>query len=218
MIDASLNEVESLAAKAARGAGLDWGLCEDTGKCARWLATANLEWASSLCWLLDRHARLTGPRASEGDTLQPAAPDRLLSPLNTGGYLSDLGSCANTLVLHRVARPLWLLPFAASVAAARGAAMRISWADVSIAIWPVGGDVSGDFSELYSSSAPTVRWAELCPGPSDNAPSVRLDNSNRSLVCDGDWAALERLGAKTYVPASALSRATGAGSSSTDND
>jgi hypothetical protein len=33
----SLNEIDSQLRKAARGAGLPWGLAEEAGKAARWL-------------------------------------------------------------------------------------------------------------------------------------------------------------------------------------
>ncbi|MEL7259121.1 MAG: DUF3726 domain-containing protein, partial [Pseudomonadota bacterium] len=36
----SLNEVESLARKAARGAGYSWGLAEEAGKATRWTCAA----------------------------------------------------------------------------------------------------------------------------------------------------------------------------------
>ncbi|MDP2802192.1 MAG: DUF3726 domain-containing protein [Phreatobacter sp.] len=44
LIDMSLNEVETLAAKAARGAGLSWGGAEEFGRAARLLATAGRDW------------------------------------------------------------------------------------------------------------------------------------------------------------------------------
>ncbi len=44
MTDLSLNEVETLAAKAARGSGLSWGLADDVAKAARRLACAGLNW------------------------------------------------------------------------------------------------------------------------------------------------------------------------------
>ncbi|MFV0473400.1 MAG: DUF3726 domain-containing protein, partial [Pikeienuella sp.] len=38
MIELSLNEVETLTLKAARGAGLSWGEAEDAALATRWLA------------------------------------------------------------------------------------------------------------------------------------------------------------------------------------
>jgi hypothetical protein len=48
VIDLSLNEVETWSAKAARGAGLSWGLAEDAGRAARRLAAAGLAFAPSI--------------------------------------------------------------------------------------------------------------------------------------------------------------------------
>ena len=42
MTDLSLNEVESLAAKAGRGGGFSWGLAEEIGRSARRLAQGGL--------------------------------------------------------------------------------------------------------------------------------------------------------------------------------
>jgi hypothetical protein len=50
------------------------------------------------------------------------------------------------------------------------------------------------------------------------APSHRAAHAVRASVTDGVWQALEGIGARTYVPASAQSRATGAGAGLTDND
>ncbi len=52
MIDLSLNEVETIAAKAARGAGLSWGGAEEIGKAARAMARAGVAWDVQLLDLL----------------------------------------------------------------------------------------------------------------------------------------------------------------------
>ena len=38
----SLNELDAMARKAARGAGYSWGLAEEAGRATRWLAAAGL--------------------------------------------------------------------------------------------------------------------------------------------------------------------------------
>ncbi len=48
----SLNEIEGLARKAARGSGLSWGLAEEAGKATRWLCAAGLPGADALAGLL----------------------------------------------------------------------------------------------------------------------------------------------------------------------
>src|SRR4029078_635119 len=44
----SRNEIESLALKAARGAGMSWGLAEEASVGAGWLADSALPWAGTL--------------------------------------------------------------------------------------------------------------------------------------------------------------------------
>jgi hypothetical protein len=84
-LDLSLNEVEVLAQKAARGAGLPWGAAEDTGRAAAWIAARFGPWAAELLALL--HAQ---------------DPTLLLA-----GLLADDFSDRH---IARVASPLWALP------------------------------------------------------------------------------------------------------------
>jgi hypothetical protein len=44
----SLNEIEALAGKAARGAGYDWGLAEEAGQSVRWLEARDFRGADAL--------------------------------------------------------------------------------------------------------------------------------------------------------------------------
>ncbi|MBL8571689.1 MAG: DUF3726 domain-containing protein [Phreatobacter sp.] len=62
-MDLSLNEVEAIAAKAARGAGLSWGGAEEIGKAARAMATAGANWDGLLLDLLPAVAAATMPAA-----------------------------------------------------------------------------------------------------------------------------------------------------------
>ena len=210
MIDASLNEVEALAAKAARGAGLSWGLCEETGKAARWLAACGIDWSPSLIALLSMHDELRRP-------LDPHA-DRALSPLLAGTYIADLGLGGATLA--NVAHPLWLLPFASHIAAAGGAAVRVSWNGLSIVVWPKGGEVAGSQYKLATARTDQVVVAPVTAGRNTLGSAAAFPQRARSAITPADWQALGALGARTYVPASAQSRAKGAGAGAglTDND
>ncbi len=208
MIDASLNEIEALTAKAARGAGLSWGLSEDTGKAARWLAACGSDWAPGLVALLGAHDQLRGPLDTN--------LHRQLSPLFAGTYSADL--CISETALANVAYPLWLLPFAARVAADRRNAVRVSWDGLSVVVWPVGCAVAGSQSDLLAARAEHIVWAPVMPGAAPAGSAVDLPHCVRSAIRRADWRALEALGARTYVPASVQSRATGAGAGLTDND
>ena len=199
MIDASLNEVEGLAAKAARGAGLPWGLCDDTGKCARWLASNGCDWAPSLLALLSAPVR-----------------DHTLSPIMIGSHLADLGLAMQSV--GPIDHPLWLLPPAAQIARGSGQAMRVSWDGIVIDVWPFGGTMVGPLHALYRARVPIVQLAPVQPGAGDARPPVAFERTTRSSIGLATWRALEALGAHTYVPASAQSRSKGAGAGLTDND
>jgi hypothetical protein len=87
-IDLSLSELRSLVTKAARGAGMSWGLAEEAGWAAEWLARRGMPaapWATA--WLQDRLNGLQDPietGVSVGDRkgVEPI-PDGLAAP----GYL-----------------------------------------------------------------------------------------------------------------------------------
>lgn len=219
LIDASLNEVEGLAAKAARGAGLAWGMAEETAKAARWLAACGLDWAPSLATLLATHPRLATPVPRPSAPLGPAITGQVLSPLATGAYLDDLGALAGDLKIPTMAHPLWLLPFAARTAAEIEAALVLGWAGITITVWPFGGDVAGDRAALYVPCTDGVSWTHLQPGAVAPVATTSLIRASRSPVATTDWLALANLGARTYVPATAISRAKGAGAgAAVDND
>jgi hypothetical protein len=61
----SLNEVEAMGKRAARGAGLDWGIAEEAGKAARWLTARGLPGPELLAELLTRN---------EGKSYEELAP------------------------------------------------------------------------------------------------------------------------------------------------
>jgi Protein of unknown function (DUF3726) len=221
VIDASLNEVESLAAKAARGAGLPWGLAEETGRAARWLAACDEPWAGSLFDLLSRHMTFGHPIATAGG-LTSATADLPMSPLVLGPFLADRGPCDQPLQLSLVAHPAWLLPFAGQVAAAGGTAIEIliarpTKAPVVLIAWPHAVEVTHEPWRALD-DAEVVMWAPVRPSSRAGSPTFPLPRTQRSAVNELDWAALEHLGARTYVPASTQSREQGAGAGLVDND
>ena len=54
----SLNEIEALSKKAARGAGLSWGMSEEAAKATRWLVSHGLPAARLLADLLNQTDRV----------------------------------------------------------------------------------------------------------------------------------------------------------------
>ena len=51
----SLGEVGALAVKAARGAGMPWGLADETGFAVKWLQARSLPGVTALCRYLSRY-------------------------------------------------------------------------------------------------------------------------------------------------------------------
>ena len=77
----SLNEIEGLSYKAARGAGMSWGLAEEAAFATRWLAVRDANWSGSLIALLERQGDTAAPALRELLAGQGVpVPDRLSAP------------------------------------------------------------------------------------------------------------------------------------------
>ena len=113
----SLNEIEAMVKKAARGAGLSWGLCEEAGKAVRWLESHQLPGVASFVALC---------REIDGQNETNFMPEKLdeiwksstgaLGPIYCGATLNDVADRLrneNGLELTNLLQPLLLVPFAA---------------------------------------------------------------------------------------------------------
>lgn len=214
----SRNETESLALKAARGAGLSWGLAEEAGAAAGWLAAQGLDGLPTLLALLTTPDR-AGPVPAPGHwTSTTSAP---LCPIETGAALLDrariaAGPFTRETRLAPLAFPLLLLPFIARAAALLDRPLALVLPGGSLAISATGG-VDATLAEkclgvpvLALSVAPakgTLARSSSWSGPSPALPAVDPACLSR----------LEALALATTVPASASSRG-GAGSDLSDND
>lgn len=211
----SCNEAEMLCLKAARGAGMSWGLAEEAGYAARWLYArgidgpgallAHLDWAAGRLWDAVRPVAAGDLRAHDGG---------LLCPIALGTAISDtaaLGEAGASAVTGPVHRPVLVLPFLHAIARGSGRTMALAWAGHRVTVGP-DGDVWGDVAPL---SALERAELELCHGAGAEKEPPRPDRaaplSTRTLSRLDDYAM------ETTVPASASSRAD-AGSASGDND
>lgn len=190
----ALSELRSLITKAARGAGLSWGLAEEAGWAAEWLARRGLpaaDWAT--IWLA---ARIDGAT----------------SPVEIGIQLADQ-------LVNRVApesralpdglsTPGYLLPFL----------HRIAHAEASVAVTSTSGHVVSVSAEGQVEFGPF--WAPLsCDWTVfkiSNAPP-KLGIATRHTVSNSVLECLDGLALLTTVPQSRSSRRD-AGSSTSDND
>lgn len=112
LIELSLNEVESLAAKAARGAGFAWGLADDIGRAARRLAQEGAEWGTALLALLERAPGFAGPGEHRLALWRRGGLDmreaKLLCPVRVAAFFNDAPPEIRFIVLHDVGSPIWL--------------------------------------------------------------------------------------------------------------
>ena len=206
----SCSEVGALCLKAARGAGLSWGLAEEAGYAARWLYARGLDGPGALLEVLDKIESCGTAVLSDGSIRPKAHP--ALSPITVGTALSDFaGLRPGPICAKSVVRPLLVLPFLHQMACAAQSARMLEWAQGSVAVDPSGA-VCGeaalleklDVAEIVVSAAPTrPECAASVADPAPLQPEIlkRLD----------DYAM------RTTVPATAASRAD-AGSMDSDND
>ena len=96
VIDLSLNEAETLAAKAARGAGFSWGLADEIGRAARVLAMQGEDWGEALLALVGAAQAFEAPSAERialwrrGEQDLPGAQP--LCPVRTAAFLLDVAA------------------------------------------------------------------------------------------------------------------------------
>lgn len=204
----SLNEIEATILKAARGAGMEWGLAEEAAQAARWLARHGLRFESILLDILeaapwDAEITLAAP------WLRPRNAESWLCPIRVGACLLDL-AVTPPWGIERVMQPLLLLPFVARLPAPATLAwgdMCLSWGDPKIAPWQIGaGAPSRDRAEIV----------ELAPSATrpDSAAEIRGGVEIDPTI----WPRIQAFEARTYMPASLRSRLSGAGSATGDND
>jgi hypothetical protein len=215
----SRNEIEQLCLKAARGAGMSWGLAEEAGFAAAWVARRGLDGPSALLAQLrtseGRPWREICPvveaerfRAVEGGRLCPIA---LGSALCDHAALLDAAMEADGLRIGPVSNPILLVPFMSELSQARGETIRLHWSGGEIHLTPTG-TVTGDTAALMQeTSLEAVLSASKEPRKPDPTPDTPL------IVPAHTLAALNAFAMRTTVPASAASRA-GAGAAAGDND
>ncbi len=213
----SLNEVEGLARKAARGSGLSWGLAEEAGKSTRWLMAKGLPGADMLAGLL------TLNDGTAYETLCPkitggawTGTGGALCPLITGAALCDHAatlSRGDSIRLGRTSYPMLLLPFAAGAAELTRSTIHVSWTGSAATIDPHGQITLTEVTTLDAVETDAV---------SVQATETRVDRPRDAVMrCEIPAPVAQALNAfaqRTYAPDTPESRMAGAGAGLTDND
>lgn len=190
-IDMAHSELRALVTKAARGAGLAWGLADEAGWAADWLARRSLpagDWAA--IWLA---ARLDGKQ----------------SPVEYGTSLADRLATGPAPLQEEplpdaLPAPGYLLPFLHRIAVHQGPCALIDDRATVAAIEP-DGQIT--FGPSWSDRPHNWRLTPLLPKPNPSRTSLTA-----SLV-----DCLEGLALQTTVPPSPASRQN-AGADGSDND
>jgi len=212
----TLAEIEFYMRKVARAVDLDWGICEEAGKAARWLAAFNLPGPE----LLLSHLQSIESKSYRGfipDCSQPVwqAPSGLICPVIGGAALADRSAQmleGKVLELGAVACPLLLAATVGQAARCHQRAFVTSWAGVSVICHEEGLSVEGNHADVLLMATESVS----CQQREDSPPQL-LPATTAYSIDEETWQQIDALAFKTYAPATEESRA-GAGAGLTDND
>ncbi|SFE10454.1 Protein of unknown function [Sulfitobacter brevis] len=211
----SLNEIEALARKAARGSGLSWGLAEEAGKAVRWLCANGFQGTELLTKLLS---------ANDGKPYSDLAPQQIddvwrarsgmLCPIILGALICDradeLGR-GEPIKVGEVAMPLMLAPFASHAARSAGVTVTLEWQGAKLTLDGGAPGVQGDEAALHAARTTSVTLSQTDAAIFRSVPTERGRQLTPEIL-----KTLEAFAQRTYAPATEASRA-GAGAE-TDDD
>jgi hypothetical protein len=206
----SLNEVEALAKKAARGAGYPWGLAEEAARATRWLCARDVDGCTELADLLDvvdgTDLRARAPQTGNGSWTGQDP----LCPIVAGAALSDRAEALRTAPLRFDAtlRPMLLVAFAAQSARQLDTTLILTWP---------GTVAVTDGAQLRLTGPPCALADRVAIAIGGDV----ADASPRTTRADPPpdiWNRLNRFAHRTYAPATAASRLKGAGAGLSDTD
>lgn len=215
----SQNEIQALCLKASRGAGMPWGLAEEAGFAAAWLAARGLDGPGTL---LAQLQNATGkswaeicPVVDTGDFLPSENGE--MCPIALGAALCDFAQLpaatmdTNAIAVGPVNYPLLLLPFLAEMAKLRHHAIEFRW-DMHAVVVSEDGRVGGDIATL--ANMPKLTGALSKDRTDADMPKPE---GQGYPVTKSTLGALNDFAMCTTVPATEASRAD-AGAGETDND
>ena len=212
----TLAETESYLRKAARARGLDWGIAEEAGKAARWLAAFNLPGAETLLEHLQQLSGDTYRQFIPDCSLEPwQAPGGLLCPIITGAALADRSAqmlAGHCFRLAATAYPLLLAATVGQAARCHRAVFTTAWAGVRVSCFENGLSIEGNRADL------ALARVEAVTCQLDDLEHPQQLPSTLAYAIDSEvFERIDQLAFQTYAPATEASRA-GAGAGLTDND
>ncbi len=218
----SLNQIDQTSRKAARGAGLPWGLADDVGRAVRWLHTYGLNGAPALADWLDRRADYDYPALapqSVGRADIWRAPGGTLDPLVTGATLGDCIESANGAPIETaaIAHPLLAAGFIGNLAEIEDLAFTLDWPQVTLhcrrgELW-----LTATQTALQTQTAKFLRCHQA-PPPHAPPSQRHTPHIGEVTLAPKAWTRLNHHARRTYVEATEASRLAGAGAGLHDND
>ena len=190
VISLTQSEVEALAYKATKGAGLPWGIAEEAAFMASWFHARGVDILTPLAAHLDQ---------IKGQIwVELVDPSGMISALCFGPSLGEMMGSEEYYHLGQTRDPMFLMPFvdACATAHARGFHLTVDDRDLGL-----NSQVSDCNSVKVTLSDNVKTWPNMAPPAYPTSTKDHLDH----------------LAFATYVPATEASRA-GAGSSQSDND
>lgn len=212
----SLNEIETEVRKAARGSGLAWGVAEEAGKAARWLAARNVDILPVVAGVLEAH--FSGHLATDIciSGAQWRGSDKPLSPFVVGPAIVDhayLLADGERIEIGAIACPILLVPFAAAAARRLGRAIDIVQKSSGSLVTTLGADPA-----TLAALLPIELGEQSVRSCEPVAIAAAAVSSTGAEASPDAWSRLARLALRTYVPPSSVSRERGAGAGAIDND
>lgn len=189
----SFGEVRALSIKAARGAGMPWGLAEEAGFAVVWLEELGAPGVQALAIYLSEIGEYTA------DTC----------PIAIGSRISDSGSRSN-IFPRKAYQPIFFAPFLSSVLGS--ASVELRWSNCAYTLNSVGfGGVQVE--HVLSNGVHLCEMRENILTTLSTHKKTRVTEDRNEPI-----QLLESFAKKTYAPATEESRTRGAGAGLSDND
>ncbi|MBT6314332.1 MAG: DUF3726 domain-containing protein [Alphaproteobacteria bacterium] len=208
-LDRSFGEVAALAKRATRGAGYDWGACEDASAATEWLSRHGLPGVEALSQALSTEAVSPLARIAIGKPWM-AAEGTHICPLMAGAALTDhIQHAADDggITILGLRSPLLIVGCVGAYGEATGRYYKLEWDEILIEVGRERCLIKGSARDLSVSSTDKFKCTEIEASPMHNSPRRPI----RRSIAAGHWNLLEQLAAQTYAPATAASRSSGAG-------
>lgn len=218
MTDFSLKEFEALCQRAARGAYMPWGLAEDAARAVCWLERASLPSVSQFVGLLQQNdgVALSKLAICPLDSRTLTKTEAYACPILTGSYLSDAYQTLDLesgVQIERIAYPCFLLPFLSEISATTRCNMHVSWGTFEATVNAYGVPFLSEKRDVVCQQSDLIQIVQCYANWELRGVPV-----SRLQVNAGNLSTLTDLAARTYLPETELSQATGAGGGSVDDD